>query len=609
MAAASISHGQSRSQTYKETLVISQFQVQLQGFNYKIDDQLNISTIRKYAFNILPEVTRLNNTTGEAPKRLPDGPCFVRLTLFKGDRPDIQSGDFIAAANAKSYFVDSSVKVANVLGGRIIANFEFDIRDLTVPGARNTLAIEIYPLNANSKMEPKIHFTQFVPASESSFGIISGYKNIINGQNPRDVLAKIVNDSKLEQEKNRNLLSEAVSIAAFTKNSNLEMIELSQTKLPYDLDQTILTDLINQGLVNLVPESPKVAELAKNTARLCHQAYVENLGFWGLKADQIPFARKPQFEQALKVANDCRLHPFKYFDFDQKIHIKKIDPRIRFLGGSTQNFNINSSFDLNTSQLLSTSLRQGATASFSVGTKLLNIFRTGAGVVPLLKDIFSASVDYSLSQDSSLTESQSESHGHSVAFSRGLYLVEQQAGFEINVTKYTPCISILTKENIVRKLFGDGFVPFAGFHICGEPQDKNISIAETYYFFSQHFASGDFLDSRSLENRPFVMSLRGLRDYFVFLNLNNAVLKAKEMADVEKSNPKAVIIAGMDLFSHQQKAYPGIYSAVTKPSQLTFLSQTSPNSKAQELFSQLGKTLSPWTRKELRPLDNLPTGQ
>ncbi|MDZ4660467.1 MAG: hypothetical protein SGJ18_02490 [Pseudomonadota bacterium] len=589
--------------SYKETLVISQFQVQLQGVRYKIDDLLNITTVRKYTFSILPELALLNDKKGEPTKRLPDGPYLVRLTLFKGGSFD--------DLNAKQFFVDSHEKVASALGGRIVSDFEFDIRDLMIPGARNTLAVEIYPINNNTKktLQPKLHLTQFVPATEFSPGIFSSTKTEINKQNPQLFMSNLVADARLEQKKTRAQMSEVFTVPSFAKDSGLELISLTEKTLPYNLDAILLKDLITQGLINLVPNSARVAKLSELAAHLCQQAYVENLGFWKLNGSGVSQSQQAQYQQAQKVAFDCRQQPFKYFDFDQKVHIKHIDPNVRYLGGSSQNFNVTSNFELNANHALSASLRESATAGVTVGVRLLKLFRTGAGIVPLLKDIFNASVDYTLSQDSSLTDSLTQNRGHSVSFSRGLYLIEQQASFEIVVTEYTPCISILAKEEILRQLFEKEAVhvlPFKGFHICGDSQTQNISVAETYYFFSQHFASGDLLDSRSFENRPFVMALRGVRDYFVFLNVNNAILETNDLtkAESEKPNPKGIVMSGMGLFSHQQRAYPGIYSTVTKPSQLQFLSETSLNSKAKEFFSGLNKTLSPWTRKDLQPLEN-----
>lgn len=591
-------------------LVVSQIQTQLQGVKYKIDDLLNISTVRKFSISILPDLALINNTTNQPAMRLPDGTYRIRLTLFKGDHPEIQSGEFLGKPNAKHFIIDSVEKSVTAIAGRIISTIEFDISDPIVSGARNTLALEILPIEKGGAKKfnwaSQVYLTQFIPSNETSIGIISNAISEINHGDPQKYISELISEFKQIKQQNQRALTAALTVSAFAKEFGLELINLNEKDLPYQIDRTLFRELNESGLLPLEPNSANVTKFAENVRLLCHQAYVENVGFWGLTQDKVSHSRRSQYRFAQETATNCMKQPFKYFDFDQKLHVKRIDPNVRSLGGSSQNFNIISNFEMNSSQALSSSLRQSSTASFNFGTKLLNIFRTGTGVVPLLKDIFAASFDYTLSHDSSLVDAESQGQGYGISFSRGLYLIEQQASFEINLLEYTPCISIIAKEEVLRKIFGSEEIHplFRGFHVCDSVQNKPVSIAETYYAFSQHFAFGDFLDSRSLENRPFVMSLRGFRDYYVFLNLNNGMLNSKDLENSEKSNPKKIVSSGMTLFSHQQKAFPGVYSAVTKPSQLQFIRETSHSNRAKEFFSYLGNSLSPWARKDLQPIGN-----
>ena len=53
--------------------------------------------------------------------------------------------------------------------------------------------------------------------------------------------------------------------------------------------------------------------------------------------------------------------------------------------------------------------------------------------------------------------------------------------------------------------------------ICGKKETENIAIREKYYYVTQHFTEGDLLDSGSLLNNPWLLTLRGYRDMVGFV--------------------------------------------------------------------------------------------
>lgn len=56
--------------------------------------------------------------------------------------------------------------------------------------------------------------------------------------------------------------------------------------------------------------------------------------------------------------------------------------------------------------------------------------------------------------------------------------------------------------------------------VCGHEQNRredSIAIREKYYYVTQHFTEGDLLDSGSLLNNPWLLTLRGYRDMVAFV--------------------------------------------------------------------------------------------
>jgi hypothetical protein len=56
--------------------------------------------------------------------------------------------------------------------------------------------------------------------------------------------------------------------------------------------------------------------------------------------------------------------------------------------------------------------------------------------------------------------------------------------------------------------------------ICtGDIEKSTTPITEKYYYFTQHFTQGDMLDNGDLLNHPWLLALRGERDYANFVSL------------------------------------------------------------------------------------------
>jgi hypothetical protein len=140
--------------------------------------------------------------------------------------------------------------------------------------------------------------------------------------------------------------------------------------------------------------------------------------------------------------------------------------------------------------------------------------------------------------------------------------VSQQATFDIELGEYERCLVARFHPLLIRSFLekagrngnhpqlksafqevevdrnGDGVInPRAGdvasdidkqgIMICsGRPQrGRPLPVKEKYYYMTQHFTEGDMLDTADLHNHPWLLQLRGFRDFQAF----TATIGAREV--------------------------------------------------------------------------------
>ncbi|OQW50870.1 MAG: hypothetical protein A4S09_11125 [Proteobacteria bacterium SG_bin7] len=569
---------------------IPSVQAQFSGTDFKVDSLLEVTFVRRYSLALTPEVVRpdLQSISMSAPERLRDGKYILRASLFLGD-------ENIAKSQIPK-FVDSYQKVVEVQGGRIQTQIEFSSNDLIVWGGRNSVAFEIYPLGAdgksldlNSGLQQRVFWGSFTPSNEMSNIIIAKVESEADSQ---------TKFSKFLSENSKKLIAQRVrkqynfSLKAFIEENGLTLVSAQDAAFAsYGVNEEFIMDLALQGSINVDRNS-----LNKNLRPLCRAFFIDNLG--------ISKSQSADFYKAAKTTKACEKNPLSVFTIEHRIHNLDNAPTVQWLGGASQSFNVANSFDLGSGRSLGSTLRQGASSQVGASLRPLSLLTNTLSKVPLLKDFFSASLDWSWSLDSSRTDTISDSNGQTVNFSRGLYLIEQQAVLEISIQKYQPCISVLVNEQALLSIYDD--IPPVnrpqGFHFCAPRQTNGITFLENYFFFSQHFSTGDFIDARHPNNRPFVLSIRGNRDYYTFLNLTHSLLSLNNAGQTVKANPSDLYIKGADLFSQQQRAYPGSTSAFTDAQQIEFMLQSETSAEAKGVLAKFLQEMSPFSRHQIKPL-------
>lgn len=225
---------------------------------------------------------------------------------------------------------------------------------------------------------------------------------------------------------------------------------------------------------------------------------------------------KPMGYKMIRVYKEClnaaEANP-NFMIIDRRLRVGKTGS-YEFRGGKQMNLNVGSSFSIGHSN----------STSISTGVEAFDFIASIPIVGKLIKPL-------SLKVGSS--ESTSMSDGTSV--SEQTYLVMQMANFMVDLKLYERCFVLRPSIDWLRQVqvslaknkrnhnAEPGYVEDLesnGVMVCGGGYVKNlVSVMESYFYFTQHFTEGDMLDQYDLYNHPWLLALRGVRDFTQFAKL------------------------------------------------------------------------------------------
>jgi hypothetical protein len=200
------------------------------------------------------------------------------------------------------------------------------------------------------------------------------------------------------------------------------------------------------------------------------------------------------------------------------VRVKSVG-KSRYQDGKSLNFNVGASFGLNYGESIS---RSFSIAPLKWIKKIASTIKGNTGVV-----ITGALDGFS----SSTSGSTSNGYGQGSSITSGTYLAMQRAKMNIKFNTVEKCVSIRLNEFFINKTklllklkpflaeekLGQAITE--GLFICsGKDEEVNRYYPEKYYYFTQHFVEGDMLDKGDLRNHPWLLALRGERDYVTFIN-------------------------------------------------------------------------------------------
>lgn len=287
-----------------------------------------------------------------------------------------------------------------------------------------------------------------------------------------------------------------------------------------------------------------------------------------------------------EVLDSCIKNYAEPVMFDRKLRVFKAgqdgDSYV-FLGGYQMNINVGDSFSVGRSNSLSwgwsveaTDVLGGMNSTLGLKgglTKVTSgvtgpVVGIGSGVVGKL-----ASAIKPLSLKLNKSESFSESEGTSV--SKSTYLVAQIAKFRVRLDEFERCVVLSFTPNFQRALGAQGrfmwseseYGPLHPMFVCeGRNSTKPRFVDETYFYFTQHFTEGDMLDQADLYNHPWLLALRGYRDFGAFVD----TIQAQEVVDMKnfvrgvfspEKRPIDWPLAHMkDVYRQVVPSFPGFYT-------------------------------------------------
>lgn len=253
------------------------------------------------------------------------------------------------------------------------------------------------------------------------------------------------------------------------------------------------------------------------------------------------------------------------FAVDQKLRVFKTG-EYEFNGGKQMNLNVGANFNFNHTD--SFSLSTGAGINFMempiLGTTLNRLFnstRAGSWLKPFALRI---------GMDRSANRSQSDG----VSINESNYLVMQAANFKIQLREYERCTVIKLNPQLVAQAFtfmirpgqGDAILKaiHSGLFVCtGAHETVPLQVYESYFYFTQHFTEGDMLDQADLYNHPWLLALRGVRDFDTFVRLIRAQeFHLTNVFTKVVDKPAWALDHMVDIYRQVQPTFPGIYTVL-----------------------------------------------
>lgn len=264
---------------------------------------------------------------------------------------------------------------------------------------------------------------------------------------------------------------------------------------------------------------------------------------------------------------------------EERLRVKETG-KYTFLGGLQLNLNVGESFSVGRSDSWGYSFKP---LDLIDGPLIVGGAAIGAMIGGPPGAMVGAGVGYGAKKVADLIKPLSLSYGGSLSGSEGTsvsqstYLVAQIARFNLQMNNYERCRVIRFDPAFALKLSTDTLgleSKFAehvarGFFVCkGVDSTEPLHVEESYFYFTQHFTEGDMLDQADLYNHPWLLALRGVREFATFVNFTNAqeivnLKNFKKGAWTPEKRSLGWPLAHMqDTYLKTLPTFPGLYTLV-----------------------------------------------
>ena len=234
----------------------------------------------------------------------------------------------------------------------------------------------------------------------------------------------------------------------------------------------------------------------------------------------------------------CLNNPYDFFEFENKMVVHELSQKKKkYLGGFLETLNVAANYSIGSYLNWTAQRGRSITASSDAG-----ISGTGISFKKLskkLSSLFSLSAKMGVSQSISSNESNSGRRAIDNRAGESVYFTIGKAEFEVGVKKFQNCLVVRPRPNAFNLKPEEGtmesldpavwsksanefkkiLVSRPGLILCNPVEDRGNEdpkyIEESYYYVSQMVDSGnsEFLNLYDLANRPFVLVLRGRKEF------------------------------------------------------------------------------------------------
>lgn len=453
----------------------------------------------RYTFQLIPQLRSPSNQV----KELPDGYYVVRMVLL---RPIIPGLDDEAVEAEEKYpgsllyrrYVAGSERLAQVIQGSIRTTMDFHFHTLSATTLRNTLLIQILPVNPKSLkrntrgliIDESSYELEKVPSYYASVIRIPFIPRYASGlSTPPNTLTQA--EANPEEDlnlgifmKTAELLNKPSRIAVTPQNyatdAKLKYLSLDDSRIPSDLAKAIRD--IRQSEADL-PET-----LVETFCKMLAPAAVFEDRILGPGSE----SQKAGMARIMRehITKKCIEEPETSLNLVEQIHVGSLD-KVAQLRGAPSRLNLTANFAINRQRT------NDVHSSYSAGISPVNLYGISAG--------------YSYT----INESNSRINLRGKLTSEAIDLDIHFWEMAMTLKKYTSCLRV---EANPRSEVWKYVKSTEGFYICDRPETTPLPVKERYFHIFPSTPSSPTIDLFDPRNQLVNMVLRGGRDYAKFIH-------------------------------------------------------------------------------------------
>jgi hypothetical protein len=564
------------------TLSLRSFSFTTLSYGYEIDHQLNMQVKKKLRFKLDAGVSIFSDMAKgrmENAQKLRPGVYLLKGALIK-------NRDYYSQ---KSY-VSSFEKLVTSIDGDIKTDIEFKTADLKALSDRNTLVLELDPVqeekvtvDKDGQVTPKEKVGSLDEVIDSSTGLykrsFSAATNINMDKDAQDLTAmdmSVVNQymtmaelpkvdavnkslvreyinygKKLESERQQAQLAQS-DMSAFVKNNDLKAIAVNNPKSYEDLrgilggPPTQMSDQKMQTSMNQLISTGKLdSELTKGLCAYWFRSFIAK-DLWDTYG-----------HLALINCGVRAGQPERLFTIEKRLFVKELGG-YKYKKGFNAGIIVGNNITLTKSQTHSNNRTKNLTFNIGLSHKFADIFSIGV------------TGSYMISQ----SDTSAEATANSTSVNTNITLAMQQNIFQLNFKRYQECVIVKANPKLFMK---DGLYETAlsprltteqkvdvatrGLMICtGTDNTTPKTREESYYFLNQEATTAQTQDNGDERNRNFFIALRGEKEFQRLMYFMKGELKTPQTATRETDDHKTISGNLEKLFSLGHANIPGSYN-------------------------------------------------